>query len=244
MRVANVMTSPVISVEPTTSIADAARLMLAQHISGLPVVAKDGTLAGMVTEGDFLRRAELGTQVKRSWWLELLVSPGTEAEEYVHAHGRKVEEVMTRDVLTTTPDAPLSQIVETMTSARVKRLPVVENGKLVGIISRSDLLRALAAALPSAPVAQTDDARLRAAILGELAKQPWSGSGLVRVHVANGVCELRGTIFDERERMAARVCAENVPGVAGVVDQLVWVEPMSGMVILPPGADAAERGAA
>ncbi|MFG1398141.1 CBS domain-containing protein [Roseixanthobacter pseudopolyaromaticivorans] len=244
MRVANVMTTPVISVEPTTSIADAARLMLAQHISGLPVVAKDGTLVGMVTEGDFLRRAELGTQVKRSWWLELIASPGKEAEEYVHAHGRKVEEVMTCDVLTTTKDAPLSEIVETMTRARVKRLPVVENGKLVGIISRSDLLRALAAALPTASVVETDDARLRAAILSELARQPWSGSGLIRVHLENGVAELRGTIFDDRERMAARVCAENVPGVTSVVDQLVWVEPMSGMVILPPGADAAERGAA
>ncbi|MFG1424378.1 CBS domain-containing protein [Roseixanthobacter liquoris] len=244
MRVGNVMTTPVISVEPGTSIADAARLMLAQHISGLPVVAKDGTLAGMVTEGDFLRRAELGTQVKRSWWLELIASPGKEAEEYVRAHGRKVEEVMTGDVLTTTKDAPLSEVVETMTRARVKRLPVVEDGKLVGIISRSDLLRALAAALPNASVAETDDARLRAAIQAELTRQPWSGSGLIRVHVENGVAELRGTIFDERERMAACVCAENVPGVARVVDQLVWVEPMSGMVILPPDADADARGAA
>ncbi|MFG1464105.1 CBS domain-containing protein [Xanthobacter sp. DSM 24535] len=244
MRVANVMTAPVISVEPTTTIADAAKLMLAQHISGLPVVAKDGTLVGMITEGDFLRRAELGTQVQRSWWLELIVSPGKEAEEYVQAHGRTVDEVMTRDVVTTRKETPLSEVVETMTRERIKRLPVVEDGKLIGIVARSDLLRALAAALPSGSAAETDDARLRAAILKELGTQPWSGNGLVRVHVADGVAELRGTIFDERERMAIRVVAENVPGVKKVIDQLVWVEPMSGMVILPPGEDGVVRGAA
>jgi CBS domain-containing protein len=227
------MTAPVVSIESSVSIGEAAKLMLAHRISGLPVVTRDGTLVGMVTEGDFLRRSELGTERKRPRWLEFLVSPGRAADEYVHAHGRKVEEVMSTEVVTIGKGASIDEVVDLMTRRRVKRLPVVENGRVVGIIARSDLLRAMAGALPAGDTVATDDKRIQTVVSAELSKQSWSG-GLIRVHVENGVVELSGTILDERARLAARVAAENVPGVKSVSDQLIWVEPMSGMVILPP----------
>ncbi|MBB5751299.1 CBS domain-containing protein [Prosthecomicrobium pneumaticum] len=233
MRVEAVMTSPVVSVERATPIADAARLMLANEISGLPVVSSEGALVGIVSEGDFLRRGELGTERKRPRWLEFLAGPGRLAEDYVRSHGRHVDEVMTEAVATVTPDTPLEDAVEIMAKRRIKRLPVVAGGRLIGIVTRSDLLRALTAALP-ADAAPTDDRRIRAAIEAQLDKADWLGNGLIRVAVADGTVTLDGAIFDERQRQAARVLAENVPGVKSVVDQLVWIEPMSGFVVMPP----------
>lgn len=231
MRVAEVMTSPVVGIEPSASIADAAKLMLGSHFSGLPVVTSDKRLVGVVTEGDFLRRTELGTTRKRPRWLEILVSAGKEATEYVQTHGRKVEEVMSPDPVTISSEASLEDLVELMTARRIKRVPVVDGGKLVGIVARSDLMRAMLRALPTSSAAANDDERIRQAIAEELAKQPWSGA--IRVKVDHGVAELSGAIFDERAREAARVCAENVTGVTSVTDQLAWIEPMSGMYILP-----------
>lgn len=233
MFVEAVMTTPVISIRPSTSVAEAARLMLAHRISGLPVVEGDGTLVGIVSEGDFLRRSELGTERKRSWWLEFLVSPGKVADEYVHAHGRKVEEVMTNGAVTISKGATLDEVVEMMSRRSIKRLPVVDNGKIVGIVARSDLLRPMARALSPGDTQATDDEQIRAAIQAELSGQSWGGGGLIRVHVDKGAVELTGTIFDERERRAAHVAAENVAGVKSVSDQLAWVEPMSGVVVLP-----------
>ena len=241
MFVWNVMTVPVISVEPTTSIGEAAKLMLAQRISGLPVVKRDGTLVGLISEGDLLRRVELGTERARSWWLDFFVSPGKAADEYVHAHGRKVEEVMSTDVFTIRRAASLSDAVEAMSRHRIKRLPVVEDGKLLGMITRSDVLRALAQAQPARDPAAVNDQQIRQAVIAELARQRWSISGLIRVHVEHGAVELSGTIFDERARLAVRVAAENVAGVKSVSDRLIWVAPMVGIVIVPPEDDPAEQ---
>ena len=243
MFVWNVMTVPVISVEPTTSIGEAAKLMLAQRISGLPVVKRDGTLVGLISEGDLLRRVELGTERARSWWLDFFVSPGKAADEYVHAHGRKVEEVMSTDVVTIRRAASLGDAVEAMSRHRIKRLPVVEDGKLLGMITRSDVLRALAQAQPARDPAAVNDQQIRQAVIAELARQRWSISGLIRVHVEHGAVELSGTIFDERARLAVRVAAENVAGVKSVSDRLVWVAPMVGIVIVPPEDDPAEQKA-
>lgn len=234
MLVQAVMTAPVVSVDPSTSVADAAKLMLSLRISGLPVVQNGGTLVGMVSEGDLLRRSELGTQRKRSWWLEFLASPGKIADEYVQANARRVGEIMATNVVTTQRNASLEEVVELMGRHRIKRLPVVEDGKVVGIIARSDLLRALAEALPTGNEPVSDDARIEAAITAELAGQSWGRNGLIRVYVENGVAELTGTILDERARLAARVAAEKVPGVKSVNDQLVSIEPMSGTVLLSP----------
>ncbi|UVK47118.1 CBS domain-containing protein [Mesorhizobium sp. AR07] len=233
MQVEAVMTSPVVGIEPSASIADAARLMLSKKISGLPVIRSDGALVGIVSEGDFLRRGELGTKRKRSRWLEFLVSPGKVADEYIHANGRRVAEVMSDSVVTTTCDASLEDVVELMTRHHVKRLPVVEGGRVVGIIARSDLLRALLRVLPTSDSSGMGDEQIRQNIVAELAGQIWSGTSMIHVKVDKGVAELSGAIFDERERLAARVAAENVVGVRAVTDHLFWVEPVSGMVVDP-----------
>jgi predicted transcriptional regulator len=236
------MTTPVISLEPSTSVAEAATLMLAHRISGLPVTRRDGTLVGMISEGDLLRRGELRTERKRPSWLEFLISPGKLADEYVHTHGRKVEAVMSANPVTTRRDAPLEEVVAAMSRHRIKRLPVVENGRIIGIVARSDVLRALARTLPGASAGEVAGDRIRAAILAELDKQKW-GSKFIRVQVEDGVVTLRGTIFDDRERQAAKVVAENVPGVKEVVDQLAWIEPFSAMVVLPPEESGTQQEA-
>ena len=234
MLVQDVMSAPVVSVGPSTSIRDAARLMLMRRISGLPVVKTDGAIVGIVSEGDFLRRNELGTEVKRPRWLEFLVGPGKAADEYVHTHGRKVEEIMSENVVTAEPTTPLESAIETMTKRHIKRLPVVVEGKVVGIVTRSDILQALANLLPSPNQKAVTDAEIEQAVAAELAAQTWSRNGFIKVRVTGGVAELSGCIFDERERLASRVAAENVPGVKSVSDQMTWVEPISGMMMSPP----------
>ena len=230
MKAHDVMTWGVISVEPEASVTRAVRLMLQNKISGLPVVDTQGRLVGMVTEGDFLRRGELGTQRQRPRWLEFLLGPGKLAAEYVQASGQKVEEIMTPEPRTITPETPLEEVVGLMERHRIKRLPVVQDGKLVGIVSRANLLHALASVAREVKAPAGDDATIRERILAECARQRWAPH--VNVVVREGVVGLWGVITDERERQALIVAAENVPGVKAVHDHLAWVEPTSGMVVL------------
>ena len=144
MKAKDAMTSPVISVEPDASIWQAVRIMLQRRISGLPVIDKQGRLVGMVSEGDFLRRAETGTQRRRPHWLEFLMGPGRLADEYIRSHGRKIQDIMTPDPVTVTEETPLDEVVHTMEQRRIKRLPVVRGNEVVGIVSRANLLHALA----------------------------------------------------------------------------------------------------
>jgi len=239
MKAAEIMTSRVATVRPEAQLKDAARTMLEYGISGLPVVDASGQLVGIVTEADFLRRTETGTERRHPRWLEFLLGPGKLADEYVHSHGRKVQEVMTPNVVTVSEDTPLQDVVDIMERRRIKRIPVVGDGKIVGIISRANLVQALARLAEEVPASLSDDETVRGRILAELARQPWAPRSCINVIVRNGVAELWGTIFDERERNAARVAVENVSGVVGLKDHLVWVEPMSGMVIESP--DDAER---
>jgi CBS domain-containing protein len=227
MQVSDVMTRHVISIGADESILKAARIMLQNDISGLPVVDTAGRLIGMLTEGDFLRRTELGTQRRRPKWLEFLVGPGRLADEFVHASGRKVEEVMTDAPYTVLEDDSLEKAVELMEQHRIKRLPVLRNGEMVGIVSRSNLMHALIALERNVPASAGDDRAIGEAIISALKQQGWPLG--VEVVVKNGVAELWGTIMDQRERSACVVAAENVPGVKQVHDHLVWVEPMSGM---------------
>jgi CBS domain-containing protein len=223
------MTSSVVSVELDATIMRAAQIMLQKRISGLPVVDKDGRLVGLVTEGDFLRRIETGTQHQRPRWLEFLVGPGRLANEYTNFHGRKVEDVMTREPLTVNEETPIEQVVDLMEKHRIKRVPVVRGRHVVGIISRANLLQALASLSPEAqhgtqdePGTQ-DDENIRSLLLAEFERQGWAHMPLVYVNpiVLNGIVELWGTITDERERQAFIVAAENVPGVKAVRDHLV-----------------------
>lgn len=232
MNVADVMTQPAITVTPETTIAEAARLLLQHRISGLPVVDQGETVVGVFTEGDLLRRIETGTERRHAGWLEFLIAPGRLAEEYAHANARKVGEVMTTDVVAVAPQEPLAEVVRLMERHHIKRLPVIEKGRLVGIVSRANLVQALLDNLPKpAGKAAAGDVEIRERILAEIAKQPWGPRASVDVRVAGGIVELYGSITDERQRAALQVLAENAPGVKAVQDHLVWVEPMSGYVI-------------
>jgi len=234
MNAADVMTRHVISVPPDASIEDAVKLMLDRGISGLLVVDAAGLLAGVVTEGDLLRRSELGTGRQRSWWLRLLVSPGRQAEEFTHAHGRKVSDVMTTDVVSVDGDASLREIVELMEKHRIKRVPVTQQDKVIGVCSRADLLRALAVTEHKAPPpAPGDDRAVRNHLLDALEKESWTPLATLNVTVTDGTVDLWGTISDEQERRAITVIAENTPGVKKVTDHLVYVEPYSGTVVDP-----------
>src|SRR6266545_985425 len=239
MKAHDVMTWGTITVEPEASVARAVRLMLQNKISGLPVVDADGQLVGMVTEGDFLRRGELGTKRQRPRWLEFLLGPGRLAAEYVQSSGQKVGEIMTPEPKTITPETPLNEVVSLMERHRIKRLPVVQDGKLVGTVSRANLLHALASVAREVKAPAGDDATIREQILAECAKQHWATH--VNVVVRDGVVGLWGVITDERERKAFIVAAENVPGVKAVHDHLAWVEPTSGMIVLSDEDEAKAR---
>jgi len=239
MKAHDVMTWGTITVEPEASVARAVRLMLQNKISGLPVVDGKGELVGMVTEGDFLRRGELGTQRQRPRWLEFLLGPGRLAAEYVQSSGQKVAEIMTPEPKTITPETSLDEVVRLMERHRIKRLPVVQDGKLVGIVSRANLLHALASVAREVKAPAGDDATIREQILAECARQPWAPH--VNVVVSDGVVGLWGVITDERERQALIVAAENVPGVKAVHDHLAWVEPTSGMIVLSDEDEAKAR---
>ncbi len=230
MKASDVMTVGAASVHPDTSVAEAARIMLQHRISGLPVVDKEGKLLGMVTEGDFLRRAEIGTEQERPRWLELWLSAGELAQEYVHAHARKVEDVMTHDVVTVKPDTPLSEAVELMERHDFKRLPVVRDGKVVGIVSRANLLLALSRRVPDLSGVAVDDLAIRKGILDELKKQDWAPATTLDIVVHDGAVELRGTVMDERVREAVRVMAENAPGVKSVTDNIQVIPYTTGWV--------------
>ena len=238
MKAKDVMTKGVVSIDPGATVLQAVRLMLQNRISGLPVVDASGNLVGIVTEGDFLRRAETKTERQRPRWLEFILGPGRMADEYVHAHGRKVEDVMSPEPQTIGEDTPLEEIVQKMEKHRIKRLPVVRGKQLVGIVSRANLLHALASLAPTAPEPSAGDTAIRDRLLADLSSQKWAPVGALNVVVKDGVVELWGTITDERERQALIVAAENVPGVKAVRDHLAWVEPTSGMVFYAPGEES------
>jgi len=234
MKASDIMTLNPVSIRPDSSIMEAIRVMLQRRFSGLPVTNEAGSIVGIVTEGDLLRRAETGTQRKRPRWIEFMIGPGRMASEYAHACGHKVHEVMTTTVQTIPENMPLDQIVKMMEQHRIKRLPVVKGDKLVGIVSRANLLRALASVMRETKPGSTDDASIRQRLLTELGRQTWAPNALIDIVVRNGVVNLWGTILDERQRQGIRVAAENTLGVKSVEDHLVWVEPTSGMVIESP----------
>lgn len=227
MKISDVMTKEVVFIPPTATLQQAVQLMLNNGISGLPVIDKQGTLVGIVTEGDFLRRSELGTQKHRSRWIELLMTPNHLAEEYIHAHARKVADVMTATVYTVDRDAPLEEAVSIMEIKRVKRLPVVHDGCVVGVVSRANLLRGLAALKPT-DGGHVDDAGIRSQILDEI-EGHLGTIGRYNVVVNNGVVDLWGSVISNRD--AVRIAAENVPGVKGVRNHLTWIDPLTGWVI-------------
>jgi CBS domain-containing protein len=214
-----IMTSDVITVGADSTIVEAADTMLRHHISGLPVVDAVGNLIGIISEGDFIRRAEIGTQRKRGRWLGFLVGHDRIASDFVHEHGRKVGEIMTPDPVTVTEDAPLDQIAQIMESNGIKRLPVVRGKRLVGMVTRSDFLAAVAGLDRHAPNPSVADDDLRRAVSAAIGQASWRPYRL-NVSVRDGVVSLRGVVNSDKSRRAAVVAAENVPGVLDVRDSL------------------------
>jgi CBS domain-containing protein len=232
MNAGEVMSHNPIAVPAEAGLAEALKLMFDHRVSGLPVVDGKAGLAGILTEGDLLRRSEIGTAGQRSRWLDLLMT-GRLAREYVRTHTRRVSEIMTGDVVSVAEDTPLTEVVRLMERHRIKRVPVLRDGALIGIVSRADLLHAIQRLLVEEPETAASDETIRRHVLDELAQAPWAPHGLT-VDVANGVVTLDGVILDEQKRGALRVAAENVPGVKAVVDHIVWVEPVTGWVVEGP----------
>jgi len=243
MQVRDAMTTNVIGIKSEASIAQAIEIMLRSHISALPVFDEKQALVGILSEGDLLRRPELGTEKRRSRWLEFLIGPGRFASAYVHTHGRKVDEVMTTDVVTIGPTATLAEAVDLMNRHNIKRLPVMQNGFAVGVIARADLLRAMAALLRT-PSKLNTDAEIRDSILDQFKQQEWTPIAPIAVDVHQGVVELRGSLSDERQRQAIKVIVENVPGVTAIHDHLAWIEPNSGFYLLSEEDAKTERASA
>jgi CBS domain-containing protein len=233
MRAHQIMTRPVLTVLPEATILEAANLMLRRHISGLPVVDAAGKLVGIVSEGDFIRRSEIGTQRKRSRLLKFILGPGQAATDFVHERGCKIAEIMTRDPVTISEDTSLEAIVALMEKNKLKRLPVMRGEQLVGIVSRSNLLQAVASLARQIPDPTADDDHIRTRIIDALGRNDWCPQSL-SVIARDGMVHLGGIITDERTRQAAIVCAENIAGVKKVRDHLCWVDPMSGLYFIAP----------
>jgi CBS domain-containing protein len=220
VNAAEIMSKTVVAVTPETPLAQAVRLMIDARVSGVPVIDAEGRAVGMLTEGDLLRRAETGTEGPAPGWFAKLLMPGRLAGRHIQTHSHQVGEVMTLDVVTVEEGAPLEEVRLLMQRHRIKRLPVARDGKVVGVVSRADLARALAQSLFAA-TETPGDAAIAERIRAELRTQPWSRARGVAIAVENGVVLLDGCVFDPREREAIRVLAENVPGVQSVKNRLI-----------------------
>jgi CBS domain-containing protein len=240
MRAHQIMTRPVVTIKPETTIVEAANTMLQRHVSGLPVVDAAGKLVGIVSEGDFIRRSEIGTQRKYGRFLRFILGAGEAATNFVHEHGRKVAEIMTPKPLTVTEDTALEEVVGLMEKYHVKRLPVIRDDRVVGIVSRANLLQAVASLAREVPDPTADDDHIRNRIIDALGKNDWCPQGL-SVIVRDGIVDLSGLIADERSRQAAIVCAENIAGVKKIHDHLCWIDPMSGLYMISPEDDELAR---
>jgi CBS domain-containing protein len=220
MKARDVMVSPVVTVKLNACVKEVARVLLDQRISAVPVVDDQGKVVGIVSEGDLLHRSEVGTERRRSWWLLGLTREETLAAEYVKTHGRKVADVMTSKVITATPDTPLHEVAGLMETNSVKRVPIVKDGQLVGIVSRANLVQAVASARGELEIALSD-ASARETLLAHLQQQAWARPWLLNVLVNDGVVDLWGVARSDAERTAIRVAAESIPGVRAVNDKLV-----------------------
>lgn len=219
MQAHQIMSQPVVTISPESSVANAIQLMLSHHFSGLPVTDAAGKLVGIVCESDFLRRTEIGTEHVRRRLLSLLLGADRIAREFVKEHGQKVEQVMTPDPVTVAEDTPLGEIAALMECRRVNHIPVMHEGRIVGMITRSDFVSAVAGPLTKVPGSLENDNQIRQSVLAAMSDAPWHPSGL-NVSVRDGVVTLRGVVRSEAARQAAVVACETVPGVLAVEDRL------------------------
>ena len=221
MNAADVMVTNVITVGLDACLQDVAHLLLTNRISAVPIVDSDGKVVGIVSEGDLMRRAEAGTVRRRAWWLSLLTGKEGLAAQYVKEHSRKVADVMTRDVITATPDTPLQDIANILEKNSIKRVPIIKAGKMVGVVSRANLLQALASLRKQIEGGTPNDTKIRETVVQRLNAEPWLRSSLINVIVQDGTVELWGIVDSPTEKKAVRVAAEETPGVRAVNDNLI-----------------------
>jgi CBS domain-containing protein len=220
MKARDVMVSPVITVKQSCTVREVAKTFLEHRISGVPVVDDQGKLVGLVSESDLMHRSEAGTERRRSWWLLALTAGETLAADYIKAHACRVTDIMSRNVITAAPDMPLRDIAALLGKNSVKRVPIVENGQLVGIVSRANLVQAVASSR-AGPGVSPSDVAIRDKLLAHLKTQPWAHTGLLNITVTDGIVNLWGITSSDAERKAIRVAAECAPGVHAVNDHLV-----------------------
>jgi CBS domain-containing protein len=222
MKARDVMTPNVVSVGLDAPVPEIAALMLERRISAVAVVDAAGRAVGVVSEGDLIRRPELETDKPRSRWLRFLLSSDDEARDFVKTHGVRAQDVMSRPAVGVPIEASLADIVNLMARQRIKRVLVLDGDRLAGIVTRTDLLRALHAreALPTAAV-PPDDRALRETILATLAAEDWAANAIVNVQVTNGQVELWGAVDSEEQRRAIHLAVERIPGVRAIAERLV-----------------------
>jgi len=222
LKAADVMVSNVVTVTPESSVEEVAETLLDNRISAVLVVSKGGELVGIISEGDLIRRSEIDTERRRSRWLALLIGAQPLAAEYLKSHARRAADVMTRDIILSTPDTPLREIAALLEKNGIKRVPIVKNGQLVGIVSRANLVQALATARKEIKAAAaTSDRMVREELLSRLRMEPWARTSRLNVIVHDGTVELWGTVRSRAEKQAIRLAAELSPGVRAVSDNLI-----------------------
>jgi CBS domain-containing protein len=221
MLARDVMTNAVITVGPDEPLDDIAKLLIMRHISAVPVVDGNSELLGIVSEGDLVHRVRGDHQLPRSWWLNLFGDPDDEPREFVRSHGKTAKDVMTREVVTATEFTSIAEIAELLESKKIKRVPITGNGKVIGIVSRANIIQALVAlGRENLPKVAPSDQEIREALVKEFNKHDWAKSVTLNVMVNDGVVRYWGFVQSEDAKDALRLAAENVPGVKGVEDNL------------------------
>jgi CBS domain-containing protein len=221
MKAQDVMVRNVLTVGPDTSVADAVAMLVKHDISALPVVNPDGSLIGILSEADLLEREEVGAEHHYPWWIESLMPASKLAERFAKAHGKTVSEVMSTNVIFASEDTPVSEIAALLETHRIKRVPIINDGKIVGIVSRSNLMQALASCKLVEPKSKTDRS-IRLELLDRLKQQQrWTDFGERNIIVQDGVVHLWGLISSDAERKALAALAEGIPGVVSVCDEMI-----------------------
>lgn len=221
MNAVDVMVHEVVTVGPDDDVSKAVQLLVDHDISALPVVDEERRVIGILSEADLIHREKLGTERHRAWWLEAITPASVLALDYSKSHGRKVAEVMTENVISASEETPLSELAQLLEKHRIKRVPILRDRKLVGIVSRSNLIQALASVPSQSNQELSADRGIRSAILARLAQQPWTDFGARNVVVSNGVVHLWGLVGSPEEHKALVALAESVPGVREVSDEMI-----------------------
>jgi CBS domain-containing protein len=221
MNASDVMVCDVVTVGPEDAVSKAVQLLVDHDISALPVVDGERRVIGILSEADLLHREKIGTEKHRTWWLEAVTPPSLLALDYAKSHGRRVAELMSEDIISANEDTPLSELANILEKHRIKRVPILKDGKLVGIVSRSNLIQALASAPSKSEKDQLTDREIRSVILARLGEQSWTDFGERNIVVSNGVVHLWGLVGSPEEHKALLALAESVEGVREVSDEMI-----------------------